>query len=345
MVNHIILTVKARIQETLDTVTLIFNQTFNELPYVSGQFLTVELNINQELLRREYSFSSSPQKDVHLAVTVKRVKNGKVSNYLIDHLKIGDELKVLPATGTFVANLNMSNKRTLVMIAGGSGITPLYSMIKSILTIETQTKVYLIYASKHEDNIIFKNELEKLQQNYQGRFNHLNIISQASEKWFGLTGRINQENIINYLEQLPVIFPKEAEYFICAPSGLIKEIESGLRALKIPTNKIKKENFGIIENTTNNGISDQTVKVKYKNIEYDIFVPAGKSILKASLEMEIRLPFSCEKGVCTACMGTCKTGKVEMKGSDALSENELNKGYILTCISKPLSNDVFIDLD
>ena len=351
MTNPIKLTIRERIQETPDTITLRFEETFDELPYKSGQFLTVMVSIDQEEYRREYSFSSSPQTDKNLSICVKRVTGGKVSNYLHDVVKTGDILNVFPAAGLFSPILNISNKRTLVFIAGGSGITPIFSMIKSVLAIEQQSKVYLLYANRTENDIIFKSTFESLQTTFSGRFNHLNVLSQASEKWYGLTGRLDQDTIIDYLEQLPVIFPKEANYYICAPTGLIKAAQQALTILKVPAANIHKENFGSSNNqeinptNTGNEIIDRTVKVKYKGIIHSIFVASGKSILKSALEENIRLPFSCEKGVCTACLGTCKTGKVEMKGNDALSQNELDKGYILTCIGKPVSDDVFIDLD
>ena len=348
MTNTIALTVKDKIQETADTFTFVFKETFDDLPYKAGQFLTVLVNIEGQDYKREYSFSSSPQINTNLSITVKRVKTGKVSNYMCDHFEIGTSIEVLPAAGTFIPQLNASNKRTVVLIAGGSGITPLFAMAKSILAIELSSKVYLIYANRTEEDIIFKNGLAQLQHTYSGRFNHLHIISQASDKWYGLTGRLDQESIIACLEQLPVIFPKEAAYFICTPTGLMKEVQLALSTLKVPASKIHKENFGAaIEtpNTNNAEIKDQTVTVKYKSVEYSIFVPAGKSILKAALEEQIRLPFSCEKGVCTACIGTCKSGKISMKGSDALSENEIAKGYVLTCIGKPLIEGVYIDLD
>ena len=349
MTNTIALHIKDKIQETADTFTFVFTETFDDFPYKAGQFLTVLVNIEGQDYKREYSFSSSPQINRNLSITVKRVKTGKVSNYICDHFEIGMTIEVLPAAGTFIPQLNASNKRTVVLIAGGSGITPLFAMAKSILAIELLSKVYLIYANRTENDIIFKNELAQLQLTYEGRFNHLHIISQASDKWYGLTGRLDQESIIACLEQLPVIFPKEAAYFICTPTGLMKEVQLALSTLKVPASKIHKENFGTttIEtpNTNNPEIKDQTVTVKYKSVEYSIFVAAGKSILKAALEEQIRLPFSCEKGVCTACIGTCTSGKVSMKGSDALSENEIAKGYVLTCIGKPLTEGVYIDLD
>jgi ring-1,2-phenylacetyl-CoA epoxidase subunit PaaE len=349
MTNTIQLTIKDKIQETADTVTFVFNETFDDLPYKAGQFLTVLVTINEEVYKREYSFSSSPQINRNLSITVKRVKTGKVSNFICDHFEIGMTIAVLPAAGTFIPHLNASNKRTIVLIAGGSGITPLFAMAKSILAIELWSKVYLIYANRTEHDIIFKKELEQLQLTYAGRFNHLNVISQASDKWYGLSGRLHQDSIIACLEQLPVIFPKEAVYFICAPSGLINEVQLALSTLKVPASKIHKENFGFapteIQSNKDPEIKDQTVTVKYKSTEHRIFVPAGKSILKAASDEHIRLPFSCEKGVCTACIGTCITGKVAMKGSDALSENEIAKGYVLTCIGKPLTADVYIDLD
>lgn len=150
------------------------------------------------------------------------------------------------------------------------------------------------------------------------------------------------------MEQLPVIFPKETEYYLCAPKGLMTEIEDGLRILNIPSAKIHRESFGNTssgENSATTINSDKLVKVKYRGDVHEIKVAAGKSILKSALEQNIRIPFSCERGNCTACLGTCVTGKVDMGNNDTLSANELAKGYVLTCISKPLTDDVYIEID
>lgn len=342
------LTVKSRIQETHDTVTLVFEETFDNLPYTSGQFLTVIVTLDNEIFKREYSFSSSPQVDKHVAITVKRVNRGKVSTFLTEDVSRGDKISTLPPAGKFVANLSLNQKRTVVLIGGGSGITPLFSMAKSILAIEQNSKVYLLYANRTENDIIFIDEWKKLRETYTGRFNNIDIISNPSSSWYGIKDRISKDNLNYYLEQLPVIFPKETEYYLCAPKGLMTEIEDGLRILNIPSAKIHRESFGSSatgeksETTVN---SDKIVKVKYRGDIHEIKVTAGKSILKSALEQNIRIPFSCERGNCTACLGTCVTGKVDMGNNDTLSANELAKGYVLTCISKPLTDDVYIEID
>jgi ring-1,2-phenylacetyl-CoA epoxidase subunit PaaE len=346
MTSTITLTIREKINETSDTVTLIFNEGFEQLPYKAGQFITIQIKIDNEIFQREYSLSSSPQVDAHLAITVKRVTNGKVSNYINDFLQVGEKISVLPALGNLQTNLNISHKRTVVLIAGGSGITPLFSIAKSILAIENNSKVFLLYANSHEHNIIFKNQLEELQQTYFGRFNHIHVISKPSEKWYGLEGRINEVTIIPLLEQLPVIFPKEAEYFICAPEGLMKSVQMGLNQLKIPAYKIKKESFGTNHsNTEATDTGARTLKIKYQQTEYDVLVNEGQTILNAANEANIDLPSSCKRGVCTACIAKCTSGKVTMNNNTTLNEQELNDNFILTCISYPLTDDVYIDFD
>lgn len=339
------LTVKSRIQETHDTVTLIFDETFDNLPYTSGQFLTVIVTLENEIFKREYSFSSSPQVDKHLAITIKRVKDGKVSTFLTENVSRGDKISTLPPAGKFVPNLNLNQKRTVVLIGGGSGITPLFSMAKSILAIEQNSKVYLLYANRTENDIIFIDEWKKLRETYQGRFNNIDILSQPSSSWYGIKDKISKENLSYYLEQLPVIFPKETEYYICAPKGLMTEVEEGLRILNIPSAKIHRESFGSTGNSEAVFNTDKLVKVKYREEIHEIMVAAGKSILKSALEQNIRIPFSCERGNCTACLGTCISGIVDMGNNDTLSANERSKGYVLTCIGKPLTDDVYIEID
>ena len=182
------LRVKNIIQETHNAISVVFQQPNPPMEYKSGQFLTLIVNIEGKEVRRSYSFCSAPDIDEDLAVTVKRVDGGLMSNYLADHLKVGDELRVMEPMGHFTTEYHAANKRHLVMFAGGSGITPFMSHIKSILKHEPHSIISLIYANRNIDSVIFKKELEELQVNNQGKFHAIYILEEAPLTWQGPYG-------------------------------------------------------------------------------------------------------------------------------------------------------------
>ena len=197
MSDYYTLKVKDIIKETDDTVTIQFKQPlFKKVKYISGQFLTVIIPVNGEKLRRSYSMSSAPNLDSHIGVTVKRVENGVVSNYLNDHIKKGDSIEIMKPMGNFTLEPNKQGKRNIILFGGGSGITPLMSILKSALYFEPNSAVSLVYANSDEDCIIFKDQLDALKEKFGERFNLVHVLSQPKQMWNGHTGRMD-EIIIN----------------------------------------------------------------------------------------------------------------------------------------------------
>jgi ring-1,2-phenylacetyl-CoA epoxidase subunit PaaE len=212
-VKYFHLTVKEIIEETPDTKTFSFwHPVHNTIPYKAGQFLTLMPVIDGQKVRRSYSMSSSPNKDSSIAVSIKRVANGLVSNYLCDNLKVGDAIEIMEPMGHFVIEPNPNKERTIVLFGGGSGITPLMSILKSVLPVEQKTKVYLVYGSRDEDSIIFKRQLMELEQQYEGRLRVLHVLSKPSYTWTGYKTRINQASAVTFLKQDFAIDIASAEY-------------------------------------------------------------------------------------------------------------------------------------
>ncbi|MDH5400249.1 MAG: FAD-binding oxidoreductase, partial [Cyclobacteriaceae bacterium] len=171
------LRVKEVVQETQDAITIRFEKPDKEITYRPGQFLTLILNIEGKEVRRSYSFSSSPIVDDHMAITVKRVKNGLVSNYLADNMCAGEELRIMEPMGHFVLD-EKATQKNVVMFAGGSGITPLMSLLKSTLSQNSGTRVSLIYSNRNEQQIIFKEALHELEVKYHDRLKVIHVLEE-----------------------------------------------------------------------------------------------------------------------------------------------------------------------
>lgn len=297
--------------------------------------------------------SSSPHTDVALAVTIKRLPGGVISNYLCDTTKPGDVFETLEPLGTFVPKLDPKNQRRVVLIGAGSGITPLISMAKSILHVEQQTDVWLFYGNRTRSSIIFEKELNELVQRSGGQFRVTYLLSQPEADWTGLSGRLNQSAILKLLEELPLDDVRRTEFYICGPDGLMDEARGALRILNVPTDQVHKESFATSSHETHgevvaeepSGSSTPEVTVLYEGSEYKFTVEPHQSILEAALELDIDLPYSCQAGMCTACMGRCISGKVHLDEEDGLAESELQAGYILTCVAHPLTSDVVIEIE
>lgn len=347
------LKVKKIIEETQDAITIVFDQPEPKLNYRSGQFLTLIVPIDGQEVRRAYSLCSSPLTDIDPAVTVKRVDNGLVSNWLNDHLHVGDMVRIMEPMGSFTTEYNAANKRHLIMFAGGSGITPMLSIIKSMLMKEPDSICSLIYCNRNIDSIIFRNELESLQTDYQGRLRVIHILDDAPMNWQGHSGLLNQDMLRKIFERIPNWGIGDTTYLMCGPEGMMKNVQGLLSILQIPESRIFKESFvtGTIdkelkqsEEPGEDAIEEREVKIIYDGEEYTFIVKPGDSILETALDLGIDLPYSCQSGLCTACRGKCLSGKVRLDEEEGLSDAELKEGYVLTCVGHPMTDDVVIEI-
>ncbi|MCB0495132.1 MAG: ferredoxin--NADP reductase [Cyclobacteriaceae bacterium] len=344
------LTVKEVVRETADAITIVFEQPEPPIEYKAGQFLTLLADINGKSVRRAYSLSSSPFIDKDLAVTVKRVQGGVMSNYLNDTIKAGEEMEVMEPMGQFTTEFKADNKRHIVMFGGGSGITPLMSHAKSTMVQEPHSIVSLIYANRDINSIIFKDALQDLETKYEGRFRVIHILDNAPLEWQGPSGLLNHEMLNDLLERIPNWGIDKTTYIMCGPEGMMNNVETLLAQQNIPADRIFKESFvaGTINKetgaATDTEIKTQTVTIIYEDEEYQVVVDPKTHILDAALDMDIDLPYSCQSGLCTACRGKCVSGKVKMDEEEGLSKAEKEAGYVLPCVSHPLTDDVKIEI-
>jgi ring-1,2-phenylacetyl-CoA epoxidase subunit PaaE len=357
MSKYYFLKIKEVTRETPDAVTIHFWHPLNEvIKYKPGQFLTLIMPQGATKVRRSYSMSSSPYTDVSLAISVKRVQGGFASNYLNDEAKEGDVVEILEPMGNFVPTIDAEQKRTVVLIGAGSGITPLMSIAKSILMVEPDSNAYLLYGNRNENSIIFNEQLDALKVKYGDRFQLAHTLSQPLNGWTGEIGRLNKTQILKLLENLPKVDIATTDYYICGPEEMMEEAKRALDVIDIPTDRIHKESFltattakahGEVEQagTDDDSPKGHEVTVLYEGSEYKFRVEPHQTVLEAALDLDIDLPYSCQAGMCTACMGRCVSGKVQLDEEDALSKAELEAGFILTCVAHPMSDDVVLELE
>ncbi|RAV98814.1 ferredoxin--NADP reductase [Pseudochryseolinea flava] len=347
------LKVKQIVQETKDAISIVFEQPQTKINYKSGQFLTLITTVQGKEVRRAYSLCSSPFTDADLAVTVKRVDQGLMSNWLPDNLKAGQTIKIMEPMGQFTTEFDAKRKRHLIMFAGGSGITPMMSIIKSILTQEPESILSLIYCNRDIDSIIFKQTLEKLETQYEGRLHVIHVLDNAPMNWQGYSGLLNHDMLTKLFERIPDWGIDKTTYLMCGPEGMMKNVEGLLAERKIPQDKIFKESF--VQGTIKDAKKDEVaaaggalqareVTVRYDNQEFKFVVQPDATILQTALDQGIDLPYSCQSGLCTACRGKCLSGQVKLDEEEGLSKSERAEGYVLTCVGHPLTDDVVIEI-
>ncbi|MBS9523858.1 ferredoxin--NADP reductase [Litoribacter ruber] len=352
--QYLSLKIREVVRETPDTVTLFFEQPEPYLDYKAGQFLTVILDIDGKEVRRSYSLCTSPFMDPHPGITIKRVKDGLVSNFLNDKMFPGKTITILKPMGNFTTDLHSKNRRHFTMIAAGSGITPVMGIIKSLLVNEPESKITLLYCSRSEDQIIFKKPLEDL----QGKYPQLDVVhnlTQPSDSWKGLRGRIDAEKIKEVLSTRAYPEAESKKFYLCGPEALMATAKDTLLAIGERKEDIIQESFYTSASEdagdpTAQGVGEvpelaRTVLVMLEGQEYSFEVTPDKTILEAGLDEDLDMPYSCQSGLCTACMGKLVSGEVKMDEDAGLSESEKEEGYILCCVSRPMSGDVKIAIE
>jgi ring-1,2-phenylacetyl-CoA epoxidase subunit PaaE len=353
-----------KINETVDSSSFLLEipeSIKDSYAYKAGQYLTINVVVNGEELRRAYSIFTSPSEN-KFGFTVKRVAKGKVSNYLIDKLYEGDSIDVMAPEGKFVLEPNVDLGRDHYFIAGGSGITPIMSMIMTVLEEEPKSTAYLIYGNRNENNIIFKSKLDQLEEKYKNQFVASHVISQPTKEksgglkglfskgkvsWDGITGRIDKKCLLTFMDENKSK-SNNNYYYLCGPGGLIDTAEAYLKESGVDSSKIKREYFtsaDAVPNPSGASSSDAKVSVSLNGEKFEINVPKDKTILEALLDEGKDAPYSCTSGACSTCIAKVKEGSVEMDACFALDEDEIQSGYILTCQARATTPALDIDFD
>ena len=312
------------------------------IQYKAGQFLTLLLNINGKEVRRSYSLSSTPGIDKTLYFTVKRVANGEVSRYLCDHLKEGDLLQTLLPAGRFT--INNYNEELYCFVAAGSGITPVYSLIKELLSHSLKSKILLISQNRNEETAIFRKQLLLLQDGYRERFSIIEIFSQPASHNLP-SRRLNNTLFEQLIKQH--VKTSSVQFYTCGPALFMHMAEFTLKLLGYPNAIINKENFTVNAPPPPSFMIDpepRKVTVFYKHHQYELQVKYPQSILQAALQHQVHLPYSCRGGRCSTCTVKLLSGKVKMTINDVLTEKDLEAGLVLTCVGYA-ETDVSIEVE
>ena len=307
--------------------------------FKAGQYLTLSHTIGGEQIRRSYSLCSAPHEGI-LQVGIKTIPNGLFSNYANTQIKVGDTLDVGTPEGRFIYEPNGNNN--LLMLAAGSGITPILSIIKTALK-ETNGKVVLVYGNRSEDDKMFVSELQTLQAEYGQRFEIVHVYSRKKTT-DALFGRIDM-SIINYVRNTMLSKLDFNDFYICGPNGMIEASVQTLSDSGVHQQNIHVEHF------TGSGEIDRSMEgfVQYEVILDDETHPfsadANKTVLEAAIDAGIDPPYSCQGGVCGSCIGRVKEGNVSMASNQILSDSEIAEGLVLTCQASCTTERVIVDFD
>lgn len=324
--------------------------------FQQGQYLTLRRNIDGEDVRRSYSICSGVDDD-DLRIAIKRVDGGRFSNWANDCLNIGDDVEVMPPEGSFTAALMPERARNYLCIAAGSGITPVLSIVRSVLSREPESHVTLLYGNQRVSSIMFRDELDALKNRYMARFQLIHVLSREKRDVDILNGRIDNRKGAALCRNLLDLEAVD-HFFLCGPEAMISEVSRGLRASGIDEAKIHYELFGASaadaavaierhhERARKFGGQRCEVIVKVDGHETTLeLTPDGENILDAALEAGVDLPFACKGGACATCKARLAEGEVEMDVHHALEAHEIDDGMVLTCQAHPVSKKVVIDFD
>jgi len=333
------LKIAAIIKETKDTHTICFKQpALKKIKYLPGQYITLIITINNRKYKRPYSLSSAPGLDTTLNITVKRMPGGIVSNHLIDVLKEGDLIEVMEPMGDFIYQNH--DEKNIFLWGAGSGITPLLSILKTVLQTSNQ-KVTLVYCNKTIDQTIFYHQLIEFEKQHQDRFS-LYLFCTGQKNAHTIHGRINTAQIASILKEED---KENVVHYICGPIGLKHTIKAELTNYGFDSDQLFSEDFEHIVNEDDiKDIITRTVEITKFDKNHAVEVVRGKSILEAALDSGIDLPYSCQTGSCTICKATLIAGEVKKIGDEKM-EHELRDDERLLCCSYPLSDNIKIKVE
>lgn len=340
-------------RETPDAVSIAFDvpESLREAyRFHPGQHLTLKISERGKELRRSYSICAGMD-DGELRIAVKKVDGGSVSSWVNEKLRKGDEIEVMTPQGRFGVAPAPDEERSYLAIAAGSGITPIHSMIRTMLTREPKSRFILIYGNRNARSIIFKDQLEDLKDRFLDRLVVHHVLSREPQEIALLSGRLDKEKITSLLKStLPA--EKIAHAFLCGPGGLIKEGEEALRAYGLEPARIHVEYFSTdglpVAAKAKPAIADSAdvnAAITLNGIRHEVPMKAGETIVDAGLRAGLDMPFSCKGGMCCTCRAKLTEGDVEMEHNYSLEDWEMKAGFVLTCQARPTTAKVAVDFD
>jgi 3-ketosteroid 9alpha-monooxygenase subunit B len=334
------LRVEKIIDETHDSRSLVFGipgELAERFAYQPGQFLSFKIPFEGHVLTRSYSLSSSPDTDREHKVTVKRVEDGRISNWMNDRVEVGSRLMVVPPAGQFVLN---DSDRKITLFGGGSGITPVISIIKSALA-TSQRSLKLIYANRDERSIIFKDELDRLLRQHGDRFEIVHSLDEVD-------GFLDCDAVKRHVGS-----EVSSDFYLCGPGPFMATVEEALRELHVDHARIHIERFvsppdpglhveELLPDVGDDSVPD-TITIVLDGKDHEVPYRKGEKVLRAARDAGLDPPFSCEEGYCSCCMAKLTAGAVKMDNNDCLSQSLLDEGWVLTCQSRCVSGKVKVE--
>lgn len=313
-----------------------------------GQHLSFRFIVDGEEQRRSYSISSSPVTGDPLRITVKRVKGGVVSNHINDTVTKGDVIDVMPPFGGFCLDPQRAARRTHYFFGAGSGITPLYAMLSSVMAAEPNSFAHLAYGNTNEKSILLEDELNGVWTAHPDRMSIHHIFSNPSW-WSGVNywhkGIVDKSAIEALITENPP-YAQDAQYYVCGPGGMNKAVKTALVSLDVPANRIHMESYGGAADldTSVEGVAS-SMELTLGGAQHTVRIAQGQTILEAAKAAGLKPPFSCQSGVCGACRAKLVSGDVHMRAHMALEDKDIANGALLTCQSLPTTEKLSVSYD
>lgn len=343
--THLAFTVERIERPMPDTAHIFLKPERPGLAYKAGQFLTLLLHdSNGAPIRRSYSLAGAPAAGGPISICLKRKPNGSASSFLTQQLKPGDRLTALPPAGSFT--LPQSSIGPYLFLAAGTGIVPVWSMIKELLLTQPEAKASLLYANSRPASILFGKEIAHWQARYAQRFKVLHLLSQPAEaksKPGVMAGRLSNAMAEEWAlaEAGPAL--QQAHAFLCGPTGFMLKAEMALKFIGVKAGRFHKEDFIIHTPFRPNAatLPDANATLKAKGARpFPFKVEAGQTLLEAGLKAGADLPYSCRSGSCTTCAAQLLKGEVDMYTHDTKTNSTATRGHIFTCVAYPLTPEV-----
>lgn len=343
-------------QETPNAVSITFDVPSalkEEFAYKHGQYLTIRVHIGDKHFNRAYSLCSSSVLNEPHTITVKNKESGFISGFINSTAKVGQTMEVMKPMGNFTCDLNPNASNVYALFGGGSGITPLFSILKSVLAVEKNSRVVLFYGNIDEENVIFRNELDELEKKEAGRLSIIHTLDTPAKTLNAITGRLDKQQCLGLLDKYVGKDVLRAQYFICGPPQMMKQVEDTLHAANVPSSNIHREFFSTpADNATAPAAEPQEEAPKERNVTIRLYgkqetitVRPNESILDAAIRNDLDPPYACQIAACCTCRAKVMSGNVHMDSREALTDEEMEEGYVLTCQSHPLTDDVVVDYD
>ena len=334
-------------RETKDAVSILFNVPDllkTNYKFIAGQYLNLKLTIDGQDIRRAYSICASPESG-ELRIAVKAVKNGLFSQFANVTLQVNNTLEVAAPEGNFTFEPNADRQKNYAAFAAGSGITPVMSILKSVLSSEPKSSFVLVFGNKSPEDTIFHAEIHALQQQYVGRFFVHYAYSEA--KIDGeVFGRIDKStvNLVLKNKHSGTNFDK---FFLCGPEQMINTVSSVLKENNVAEKNIKFELFTTTstEKTIAKSADHSAVTMLVDGDTFTFEMSSKQTILEAALKQGIDAPYSCQGGICSSCLCRITEGTAEMKKNSILTDSEIAEGLVLSCQAIPTSSTIFVDYD